>query len=194
MKHTSSRVLFDYWNDRRGSRPMPERGEIEPGDIRHVLADTFILAFEPQAVPAFRIAGTRVCAIFGRELKSESFIDLWKPESHRLVRDLLTVVTQESIGAVAGASGRNSEGATLDFELVLLPLSHRGRTGDRVLGALAPTELPDWFGTSTMGRLGFGTLRYLGPEVVAVEAPPMLPVMPRGRIRHGLLVYDGGQS
>jgi hypothetical protein len=194
MKHPSSRVLFDYWNDRRGSRPMPERGEIEPGDIRHVLADTFILAFEPHARHAFRIAGTRVCAIFGRELKSESFVDLWKPESHQLVRDLLTVVTHESIGAVAGASGRNSEGAALDFELVLLPLSHRGRAGVRVLGALAPTELPDWFGTSPLGRLSFGTLRYLGPEVVAIEAPPMLPVMPRGRIRHGLLVYDGGQS
>lgn len=194
MKHPSSRVLFDYWNECRGNRPMPERGEIEPGDIRHVLADTFILTFEPQDGHAFRIAGTRVCAIFGRELKSESFVDLWMPESHQLVRDLLTVVTHESIGAVAGASGRNCEGAALDFELVLLPLSHRGRTGVRVLGALAPTELPDWFGTSATGRLSLGTLRYLGPEVVAAEAPPTLPVMPRGRIRHGLLVYDGGQS
>ncbi len=194
MKHPASRVLFDYWNDRRGSRPMPERGEIEPGAIRHVLADTFILAFEPQAGHAFRIAGTRVCAIFGRELKSERFVDLWKPESHQLMRDLLTVVTHESIGAVAGARGCNSEGVALDFELVLLPLSHRGRTGARVLGALAPAERPAWFGTSAIGRLSLGTLRYLGPEVARIEAPPILPIMPRGRIRHGLVVYDGGQS
>ncbi len=194
MKHPSSRVLFDYWNARRGRRPMPERGEIEPGAIRQVLADTFILALDPRAGHSFRIAGTRVCAIFGRELKSESFADFWTPESHQVVRDLLTVVTHESIGAVAGASGRNREGVALDFELVLLPLSHRGHSGARVLGALAPAERPAWFGTSAIDRLSLGTLRYLGPEAVAAEAPPILPVMPRGRIRHGLLVYDGGQS
>ena len=43
MKHSSNRELFEYWNKRRGRRSAPERGEIEPGAIRHVLADTFIL-------------------------------------------------------------------------------------------------------------------------------------------------------
>ena len=69
MKHPSNRQLFEYWTKRRGRRSAPERGEIEPGAIRHVLADTFILAFETGAGHPFRIAGTRVCALFGRELK-----------------------------------------------------------------------------------------------------------------------------
>ena len=73
MKHPSIRELFDYWNKRRGGRPAPERGEIEPGAIRHVLADTFILAFDAGAGHPFRIAGTRVCALFGRELKGAAF-------------------------------------------------------------------------------------------------------------------------
>jgi hypothetical protein len=67
MKHSSIRELFDYWNERRGRRAAPERGDIEPGDIRGVLADTFILAFDAPASHPFRIAGTRVCALFGRE-------------------------------------------------------------------------------------------------------------------------------
>jgi hypothetical protein len=73
MKHSSIRELFDYWNERRGRRAAPERGDIEPGDIRGVLADTFILAFDAPASHPFRIAGTRVCALFGRELKGEAF-------------------------------------------------------------------------------------------------------------------------
>ena len=58
MKHPSIRELFDYWNERRGGRDMPERADIEPAAIRRVLADTFILSFEPAAGHPFRIAGT----------------------------------------------------------------------------------------------------------------------------------------
>src|SRR5438552_5299077 len=115
MKHSSIRELFDYWNERRGRRPAPERGDIEPGDIRGVLADTFILAFDAPASHPFRIAGTRVCALFGRELKGEAFVNLWTAESRPLLRDLLTVVAHETIGVVAGARAASAEGAALEF-------------------------------------------------------------------------------
>ena len=74
MKHTSTRELFAYWDRRRGRRPAPERGEIEPGPIRRVLGDTFILSFDEPAGHPFRLAGTRVCALFCRELKGEGFV------------------------------------------------------------------------------------------------------------------------
>ena len=193
MKHSSIRELFDYWNERRGRRPAPERGDIEPGDIRGVLADTFILAFDAPASHPFRIAGTRVCAMFGRELKSEAFVDLWTAESRQLVRDLLTVVAHETIGVVAGARAANAEGAAIDFELLTLPLYHRGRTDARVLGALVPTKVPAWLGTSTLGPLALGTLRYLGPGAAAAAVPRVVPALPNGRARRGLMVYDGGQ-
>jgi hypothetical protein len=193
MKHSSIRELFEYWNERRGRRAAPERGDIEPGDIRGVLADTFILAFDAPASHPFRIAGTRVCALFGRELKSEAFVDLWTAESRQLVRDLLTVVAHETIGAVAGARAANAEGAALEFELLMLPLYHRGRTDARVLGALVPTKVPTWLGTSTLGPLALGTLRYLGPGTATDAIPRIVPEMSNGRPRRGLVVYDGGQ-
>ena len=43
MKHPSNRELFDYWNKRRGERLAPERADIEPAAIRHVLGDTFVI-------------------------------------------------------------------------------------------------------------------------------------------------------
>ena len=192
MKHSSIREVFDYWTERRGHRPAPERADIDPGAIRRVLADTFILAFDAQAGHPFRIAGTRACAAFARELKGEAFVDLWSAESRPLVRDLLTVVAHESIGAVAGARGVSADGSELDFELLTLPLSQRGRTDERVLGALAPMDIPYWFGSSAITRLTLGTLRYLGPATTAVTAPSTVPAMP-GHLRRGLVVYDGGQ-
>src|SRR5947209_15231835 len=115
MKHPSTRELFDYWNTRRGSRPAPERGEIEPGAIRRVLADTFMLSFDPRTGHPFRIAGTRVCAAFGRELKGVAFTDLWAGASQDSIRDVLATVATESVGVVVGASGLSCERAALDL-------------------------------------------------------------------------------
>ena len=193
MKHASIREVFDYWNQRRGTRAAPDRNDIEPGGIRRVLADTFILAFDAPLGHPFRIAGTRVCAAFGRELKGESFVGLWADQSRRLIQEIVTVATDESVGVVAAARGTSPEG-TLDFELVILPLSHRGRTDARVLGALAPVEVPYWIGSSALGPLTLGTHRYLGPSIIQPAAPRIAAALPDSRVRRGLVVYDGGQS
>lgn len=192
MKHPSIRELFDYWNLRRGSRAAPDRGNIEPGAIRRVLADTFILSFDAAAGHPFRLAGTRVCAVFGRELKNEGFLGLWTTDSRTPARELLHVVAHEAVGAVANAHGTSSLGSTHDLELLVLPLSHRGRTDARVLGALASRSSAHWLEGGTLGKLTLGTLRYVGAGVQTVA--PTAPVRPEGRIRHGFVVYDGGQT
>jgi hypothetical protein len=199
MKHPSVRELYRYWNAQRGLRAAPERSDIEPGAIRRALADTFILSQHAAHGHSFRIAGTRLCAAVGRELRGTSFINLWDEESRRNVNDLVAAVTRESIGAVAGARGCSADGDVLDFELVLLPLRHQSATDARVLGALAPQELPYWFGMNPVGKLALGTIRYLGHEDAQNrdaggpnQEPEPLPS--GGRIRHGLIVYDGGQA
>jgi hypothetical protein len=191
MKHPSIRELFDYWNLRRGTRPAPDRADIEPGAIRRVLADTFILSFDAAKGHPFRIAGTRVCAAFGRELKSDGFLDLWTADSRPLARDLLTAVSDEAVGAVASARGTSTLGSTHDLELLLLPLTHRGRTDARVLGALAPRTTAHWLGSGTLCKLTLGTFRYLGSA--GRTEPAVAPTRPAGRVRHGFIVYDGGQ-
>jgi hypothetical protein len=80
----------------------------------------------------------------------------------------------------------------LELEMLVLPLSHRGRTDARILGALTPRGSAQWLGTSTVGKLNLGTLRYLGAGVS--EAPSLVPQRPQGRVRHGFVVYDGGQT
>lgn len=204
MKHPSVRELYRYWNVQRGLRAAPERSDIEPGAIRRALADTFILAQNVAIEHAasghlFRIAGTRLCAAFGRELRGTFFLNLWDQESTRHLGDLIGAVTRESVGAVAGARGCSAEGDVLDFELVLLPLHHRSATDARVLGALAPQDLPYWFGMSPVGKLALGTIRYLGHQDTQdfdAGGPDRgrEPLPTGGRIRHGLVVYDGGQS
>src|ERR1700755_1459796 len=105
MKHASTRTLFDYWNERRGWRPAPARSDIDPGDIRPVLSDTFMVAADFIDGIRFRLAGTRVCALFAREIKGEPFNSLWSEASREPLENLLAVVLSENIGVVAGGLG-----------------------------------------------------------------------------------------
>src|ERR1041385_4153524 len=115
MKQASSRELFGYWAARRGKRAAPERGEIEPSAIGRALGDVFILEFDRRAGHPFRLAGTRVCALFGRELKNEPFLNLWDEETRVRVAQLLGVVADEVNGIVAGVKGRTGEGWPQDL-------------------------------------------------------------------------------
>src|SRR6185436_10758974 len=77
MKHATSRELYQYWDRVRRGQPAPKRSDIEPSDIRRILADTFILEVTDRETYAIRLAGTRICALYGREIKGTNFLDLW---------------------------------------------------------------------------------------------------------------------
>lgn len=194
MKHESTRALFDYWNERRGTRPAPERADIDPAAIRHALGDTFMLAADFVDQLRFRLAGTRVCALFCREIKGEEFNSLWDEKSRKMIDDLLVVVNNESIGAVAGLIGRTADGAELDLEFLLLPLAHTGHARIRAMGVLVPIVPPYWLGEKPLVELEFGTLRHLGAEFDNPIAPRFAPATEDVRLRHGFVVYSGGRE
>jgi hypothetical protein len=193
MKHPSNRELFDYWNERRGERLAPERADIEPADIRHVLGDTFVLEANATENHLFRIAGTRLCALFGRELKTESFIKLWQQPGQTAIRELIAVVMEEKVGIVASATGATADDtlAPVQLELLLLPLAFRSRGEARVMGALVPMAAPYWLGARAIGPLTLGMFRHIG--AVADTAAPLFHAA-AGRLKHGLTVYDGGRA
>jgi len=194
MKQASSRELFGYWVARRGTRVAPERGEIEPSAIRKALGDVFILEFDRVAGHPFRLGGTRVCALFGRELKNERFIDLWEAGSRAALADLVDGIADEATGVVASASGRTAEGWTQDLELVLLPLAHRGDTHQRMIGALAPLSVPPWLGSATLGALALGNIRYLDPAREAPTAARLVAGNLTAARRATFTVYEGGRQ
>jgi hypothetical protein len=194
MKHPSIRELFDYWNERRGERLAPERADIDPSAIRKVLGDTFVLDAASGGTMPFRIAGTRLCAMFGRELKGEGFLKLWQRPGQTAIRELIAVVAEEKTGVVASVTGSTSDDTLLpvNLELVLLPLAFQSRSEARVMGALAPLAAPYWLGAKAIGPLTLGMFRHVGAPIEEVAAPRLRAAA--GRIRHGLTVYDGGRA
>jgi hypothetical protein len=192
MKHAATRMIFSYWDALRGERAAPERGEIEPGEIRHVLADTFILEIQEEGRCDFRLAGTRICALFGRELKGSQFDGVWTQAAKAEATRNVEIVTMETAGIVAGITGETSSGESLELEMILLPLRHRGRTHSRVLGALSPAFLPHWLGFDSLTGMTTSSTRVIWPtgrvqtrEFAAADDPY--------ERRRRFVVHEGGR-
>lgn len=211
MKHEKSTSLFQYWNRLRGSRAAPKRTEIEPADIKANLADTFILEQDGRDTATFRLAGTRLCATFGRELKGFAFASIWRDKDRGVA--LRTAHAAFAGGSVAVLSlfGRSASDRECEFELVMLPLDG-GIGSKRVLGSMAPLERPFWLGADPVVECRIETLRIIDPEREpyllanrpSIPVPPLVPApgsevgetsgnVPLRRIRH-LVVIDGGRD
>ena len=214
MKHPTSRQLHVYWNRLRGARSAPERGEIEPGEIRNLLADSFILEIDPaRRACTVRLAGTRLCALFGRELRGHPFSGLWgdaaggteagQGDTDRVTADpwrLVEAVATDTVGMVAGLSGTTVRGESLDLELVLLPLRHRGKTQARMLGALSPHTIPPWLGLRPVLKVETVSQRVLAPPATDAAVRDFVEGLPEPAndarpVRFGhLLVHEGGRA
>ena len=161
MKLAASQDLFAYWTKLRGSRRAPERNEVDPGAIRGVLADTFILEMDPARGYPMRIAGSRTSSFFQRELRGAPFLDLWRGPDCLEVLDILAGVADEAAPMLAGVSAKPHGMPAIEFEMLLLPLRHHGDTHARLLGCCAPKAVPQWLGLLPVISFGLLSLRML---------------------------------
>ena len=138
MKHPSSREFFAYWDARRGGERAPDRSDIEPGPVRELLGDIFVLSYDPVDGHRFRVAGTRVCALLGRDLKAEGFAALFALDSRREIEDLIGIAAEELLAIVAGVTAQAADGGKVPLELLLLPFNNRAHTPLSLTGLLAP--------------------------------------------------------
>jgi hypothetical protein len=205
MKHAASRTLFAYWNSLRGERTAPERSEVDPVAIRGVLADTFVCEVDRAANHPFRLAGTRICALFGREVKGLGFATLWSPspteDGSREAHALVDTVLSEACGVVAGLEGTTRGLKTLDVELLLLPLRHGGRTHSRLLGCISTSTSTPWTGLDPVIQLELTAVRVMRDAVAAGEAAVLTGTDANRRHpssmperRGPFTVYIGGKS
>jgi hypothetical protein len=183
MKHPSSREFFAYWDEKRGGARAPDRSEIEPGAVRELLGDIFVLSYDTAAGYPFRVAGTRVCALLGCDQKGLSFSALFKPESRREIEDIVGVVAEEMLAAVAGIAATSQDGAVAHLELLLLPFNNRAHTPLSLTGMLAPLR----GGHSVLKDFNLTSWRYIGH--------PRQRLVPRAlrrlAVARGFMVYEG---
>ena len=206
MKHATSRELYGYWNRVRNGAPAPRRSDIEPSDLRRILADTFILEVADRGTYPVRLAGTRICGVYGREIKGDDFLDFWSAQDRDAMATLGTAVAADAAAAVVSVLARTARDRSVPCELLILPLRHNGPGYDRILGSFATLDQPYWLGTESIVEQTITSLRLIWPDEqpqflrrssdrLAEEIPAPIPFpVPDRRKRGHLTVFDGGKQ
>ncbi|KAF0128144.1 MAG: hypothetical protein FD152_2368 [Xanthobacteraceae bacterium] len=164
MNEAESSILFTYWDQLRAGRPAPDRAEIDPRDIAPILGSTFILEGDRSGALLYRLAGSRVCAIFGREMKGAGFLDAFADTGRSAAIRALSDALSANAGLFMGLTGTSTAGRTMALEATVLPLVHRGRMGARMIGCLAAPEAPYWVGRDGIESIVVDSVRLLWPN------------------------------
>jgi len=204
MRHAISKDLYAYWDGLRGARAAPDRNDIDPGVIRHLLADCFIVELDQACEFPLRLSGTRLNALWSAEGRGAPFLSTWREADRReLAAAMLTVIDGATpIVGGAKARARAADGGgedvsrrELDLELLLLPLRHFGARS-RLIGALAPFGEVEWFGR-VPAELEIISLRMMSARErrrryeARVAMPSPLTQAQDGR---RFIVYEGGKG
>jgi len=186
MKHPANREFYSYWDEKRDGAAAPERGDLDPERVRHLLGDIFVLSCDEAAGYPFRVAGTRMCALLGRDLKGQSFTSLFHDDDRPEMQDLLAIVADETLATVAGITTLAADGTRVHLELLLLPFSARSHAPVSLTGLLAP--LTPMEGLHTFGGLKDFSLtswRHLNQERKGQRN------LRKWSLIRGLTVYEG---
>lgn len=204
MKQLTSSLLYDYWNDVRGERLAPTRFEIEPSRISSVLSETFILERNEDGTYPFRLAGTRVCEQFGRELRGTDFLSLVGSD-YRLIARALGTVTTAGAALLLEIEAESDDSRTVQFEVVVMPLLHPSNEVTRYLGAISAIDPEPWLGVVPLERSWLIRHELVWPhgEPDVLRGPldhqlPFSPELAAARIvrsaRRQFRILDGGRK
>lgn len=171
MRHPSTISAFAHWDALRGERAAPAREGLQPVAMREALADVFIIERSAQGDMVFAIAGSRVSAMLGGEMRGLPFLGRWKD----------AVVASACLARIAGGGiecgevrAEGLDGTGYGFEFALMPLSRNGVPGRAALGVMAPLGPNAWSGQPV------GGLSLVSREALQAPRGPRLSVLQGG--------------
>lgn len=172
MRHIKTKRMMDYWltllanaNDIHIEGPTkiwPDRSDIQPAACPDILGDMFILDIK-SSHSQYRLAGTRLCAMHGRELKNEGFADSFAEQDQKTAENWVFGLGTDDYAVLICADATNARGKILPLETLLMPLNHHGSRGHRVLGITVPLEEAFWLGSVGVTKQTIRSVRMLRP-------------------------------
>lgn len=175
MKHEWTADLLTYWDRLRNNRAAPTRQDIQPRDLGSKLPHVFVLhplcsapdrassialshdtvLNDPVTQPApmlewqFRLAGTRICSFYNRELRDTRFLSLWRETTRPWLMDHMTQSAFDCRPLRLEHVGHTLSERQCRFETILLPLKETdGSIG--WLGSTLALETPLWLGSDPL--------------------------------------------
>lgn len=158
--------IYHYWNRLRGTDAAPCRKQIVPSQIAPVLPDLFILEEVAGGSPLFRLAGTRICDMFGLELHGRAFTALWNGDNVMNPGEVASTVIRTATPLLLNATGSSLvHDCDEALEIVLLPLCSTPDRCDRALGSISVIAARTAIRTSPLDFLTLDRVTEIGRQL-----------------------------
>ncbi|MEJ5019657.1 PAS domain-containing protein [Ochrobactrum vermis] len=172
MIHRSTIAIFSEWQrlarTESGYFRAPTREQIEPRKLGRHLSDLFFLEAEERGDLSFRLAGTRICTLFGRELKNTRFLSLWSERDRAALRELSQNVSALEVPALVSHVGISMSGRSLGLEMFLAPLeAPNGQIN--LLGSVAVLDSVNWVGADPIVLGHLNSIEPVAPDLVLAD-------------------------
>lgn len=138
----AAQFLSTTWHALRENHDVPLRRHFTPRLMAEYLPDIFILQQKAKGGLQFRLAGTRLCARHGQELRHQLFTALW-PDNYQVeTEEMLQIAASDNTPLCIQLSGISRMRRQNNFELVVMPVQHQDDI--QWIGAIAAHNEPYW--------------------------------------------------
>jgi hypothetical protein len=201
MQQRTLQILYTYWNGLRAGRVAPLRLEIDPSRIGAILPEILLLERMDAGTYCYRLAGTRLCEMFGSELRGTNLLDGWTAADRTALANDLALTCERGAATHLVMEASADSTRRVQLEAVLLPLTHAENAIGRVIGAMSAMTSPHWLGHDHLRERRLLSHELIWPDgrpnsALAATAPPQ-PSPPSGAaagLRRSFRVLDGGRK
>jgi hypothetical protein len=135
--HPGSRSLFAYWESLRAERACPNREEFAFEPVKDLMPDMVVLEQDlARGGYSFRLAGSRVCALFGRNLTASDAFSGWDAYETSILRNHFKLAFDNFQPILFRMRLLTDTGITVAAELIAMPIRARMSNRIQLIGGL----------------------------------------------------------
>jgi hypothetical protein len=131
-------ALYAYWERKRAGRSMPSRADIQPVEIARLMPHVFIVDVAEDGGLTYRLFGTALVALFGREMTGRPLGDGLAADAADEARARYRLVIRDRKPYFHVARLVEPCNDFSEVERLLLPLSPNDVRIDMVIGIVVP--------------------------------------------------------
>lgn len=195
--HPGSRKLFVHWESARAERAYPTREDFALTPVRELMSDMVIIEKDHlRQTFKFRLAGSRVCGLFGRNMTGGNVLEGWDAFERDVIGKHLDLSLRELQPVLIRMRFLTDTRQQVAAELIALPIQVRDSNRVQLIGGLFPFREARAIGHSAIVRRELVSARAIWTEHGHSVRKPM-PQMPdrfeRPLIR-SLRLVSGGRN
>ncbi len=137
------RALFEYWLKIRGSKAVPFRSDLRPGDIASLLPNLIILEYRDPDQLIYRLTGTEIVYRMGYDFTGKNLYEIAIPEEVDSARYQFDSLRAQPCGLVLNLLLRSKRDVAFVAELIFLPLSDRDGTINQLVAIVGEIKDDD---------------------------------------------------